>query len=1145
MTHRLLMPAFINQERSTRLAVGNTPESCLQVPKQARNDAENVQNGGMSSGQTTDGQAQILEYWRLLELFSPQKVPALKRLSPSSPNEQVIAWQPGEPLPWDSLRPPRNLGSTEMVWSHTVYLGVYSLADIYESLHRVFHDDADVYDERPPGRSACAGLLIDARGQLVHESPILSSALWATGRASTQGPSDSEWAEGFDRAFSSFAKTAASREEQRVEDFMKRFRDRFPDEKRVPPPPPIDGSFIKELLKIAHRCSGITGIGHLETDEIVIMSRAISTRRAEESNDMDFLNSFFLDDLRRVREQTSQGDVGEALNAYLTPDGALPLNNRIDVRRSPAVVDAVASVDHLPKGRWPSDPSHHLALSQQFAVNQALGRLSAANGMMGVNGPPGTGKTTMLRDVLAGNVVERARRLAALPRADDAFTGTDHSWDIGEKYESNVPQLRPELTGFEMVVASANNAAVENISFEIPATGAIAKQWHDTADYFADIATFLLRQDAKNQDAENTIPAWGTIAARLGNKSNRKRFRSDFWFGERDPKTRKPVEGGCLGLDETLRQRLEERDQWPTWPEAKNSFIQAEKRVDDLLSAAESAKARLEGLEPARVEVQRLEQKLQYSRFQLEQVEQSLSQCLKREREANERRGHAYAGYSQHLQAKPGFLEIVFTLGRALRPWREAMDEFSRTLLDAEDQFARIGRQSEELRTTFHARARSLTLTESELDRARTDLCRLETQSSHDERKYGSAYPGTQWTGENRELRAPWLDEKLDEARSELFLEALKLHENFMVAAGRKMRRGLRSAMAVVGGDYPAKLESEKVLAAWQLFFLAVPLVSTTFASAGRMFRDLGRESLGWLFIDEAGQSSPQYAAGTIWRSKRVIAVGDPLQLQPVVTVPNKAQGDIASTLGISGSWRPPVASVQTLADRITSHGTTLTQEGEDVWVSAPLRVHRRCDDPMFSASNHLAYEGIMVKGFKNRIDDPEKPLCFDLSDGYRIYPSFWANEPATVSGTHLQPNQITRLQNGLDHLQRMGVEPSDVIAISPFRTVADKLRTLTNQYPGLNAGTIHTAQGREAPVVFFVLGGNPDRPGARDWAAQSVNLVNVAVSRAQRRLYVIGDKAAWAKQNYFRELSRALDEHERRARISPTAQAELRPERR
>src|SRR5699024_4049609 len=112
MTHRLLMPAFINQERSTRLAVGNTPESCLKVPKQTRNDGQNVQNGGMSSRQTTDGQAQILDYLRLLELFSPQKVTALKRLSPSSPNEQVIAWQPGQPLPCDSLRPTRHPGST-------------------------------------------------------------------------------------------------------------------------------------------------------------------------------------------------------------------------------------------------------------------------------------------------------------------------------------------------------------------------------------------------------------------------------------------------------------------------------------------------------------------------------------------------------------------------------------------------------------------------------------------------------------------------------------------------------------------------------------------------------------------------------------------------------------------------------------------------------------------------------------------------------------------------------------------------------------------------------------------------------------------------------------------------------------------------
>ena len=59
--------------------------------------------------------------------------------------------------------------------------------------------------------------------------------------------------------------------------------------------------------------------------------------------------------------------------------------------------------------------------------------------------------------------------------------------------------------GFEIVVASNNNGAVENVTLEVPVKDAVDPSWLELTDYFPEFATRLINQ-----------PAWAMVAARLG-----------------------------------------------------------------------------------------------------------------------------------------------------------------------------------------------------------------------------------------------------------------------------------------------------------------------------------------------------------------------------------------------------------------------------------------------------------------------------------------------------------------------------------------------------------------------------------------------------------------------------------------------------
>ncbi|MDN3225937.1 AAA domain-containing protein [Kocuria rhizophila] len=1077
----------------------------------------------MAMSQMSPAQQRILDYWWMLELFSPQPIPKVTPRSTRPEDRQVITWAPGEPLPWNALPAPRPVGTSPREWRHTVYLGVYRVEDTYEIMHRVFADDPAAYDERPGGTSACAGVLVDHGGKLIGDTATLSSCLWAVSRIIHPGPKDPSWATGFDRAQDSFL------------DALDALGGRRREQEGSPEAPLVDHEHVEEILRTAHDTAGIRDHPDLATSQIIIESRAVAARPNDNVSDIDFLNSFYLQDLDTVRQAAAAGCSGAALREYLTEDEDLGEIRRADVIKHPEAIDARTRVDDLPLGRWPSAPEHSLALSQQFAVNRTLGDLGRSHGLMGVNGPPGTGKTTMLRDVLAGNVVERARHLAALDDPSQAFTGSTHRWTSASGHRRSVPQLLPELTGFEMVVASANNAAVENVAVEIPSADAISRPWSGSVDYFKDIATATLKAAAGGASSEGAgLEGWGLVAARLGKKANRAAFHSALWFDERTSGAQSTGVGGPEalpaarreGLDTILKHWADGTRPKRAWREAQAAFDRSLGRVEQLMEQRRAAESR-------RTEVQALAAEM----IQLQDTLADLRGSMTRARDAyrvqrlesEERLGELKtreAAYQRHLGEKPGVLETIFSLGAASREWRARLGPLSTAHEDARH---RLGASTAATERAEHC----LAVAQEELAAAERDLAMktsrhqsLSAQCARDRETYGLHHPETHASGRERELHAPWLDKDLNKARSDLFVAALELHQDFLASTATTMRHGLRAACEVVAGDYPRKLEREKLRAAWQLFFLVVPLVSSTFASLGRMFGDVGPEAFGWLLIDEAGQACPQFAVGAIWRAQRVLAVGDPLQLQPVVTIPPKSRRDIAAAYGVSPTWIPPNASVQTLADRISPCGTTLPQGELDMWVSAPLKVHRRCDDPMFSLCNRIAYNGIMVDGVpKPRSAGSTSDPFEDTGAGPAVAWSYWADEAATTPGTHLQMGQIKRLERALEYLDGKGVDPSRVIAISPFRDVSNHLRQLVERkkYPGLQAGTIHTAQGREADVVILVLGGDPASPGAKAWAASTVNLVNVAASRAKRRLYVIGDRSEWSGYRYFSDLSEAL----------------------
>ncbi|WP_165191650.1 DEAD/DEAH box helicase [Caulobacter soli] len=1007
----------------------------------------------------TNAPAGILSAWTALEVLSP---PGFRRPEKLAGGDKGAVVKLDGPLPWE--RGGKAKPGTRLYYQ--VVLGSIDMPEAVKRLHSVY---ADGRAERPnaKGEAILAVLILDKEGRPIDEDPALVASFgWGVPVALAGGLDGlARWTD----VEADFNKALAER--IRVE-----------DENGAARP------LTRAMIDAAHRwLVGTLGL----TDDLVkpprFAIRSLVSFKSAEPPEPLLVNSFYLRDLARARDLFGRGQASGVLQRYM---GAIRPAQRPDLFTDRAALAAAVTPGLYPPARWPGRGRHPLVLLQQAAVNLALVE-GEAGGVLAVNGPPGTGKTTLLRDLLAALVTARAEAMMAFADPADAFHTTGKTLKAGAGW-LHLYRLDDSLKGFEMLVASSNNGAVENVSAELPGLGAVAEDAGDLR-YFKSLADALLQR-----------PTWGLGAAVLGNAGNRHRFGRTFWWDKEvglatylAAAAGKPqlIEADADGPERIPRIVAEEnapRDHAEAlrrWAAARRVFA----------AALERSRAALAELEVTRIAATRLPR-----------LRTSLA---------------AWAGMADR---RPGFWSRLLRT-RPFRVWREATRAAQAA---AElDLIAARPVLKPELAGALARVLGRLVPVAAELELARSGLERVTATAEQRRRDLGERFVDADFFARDHAVRqkiSPWLDAGAQRARDDVFVAAMALHKAFIDAAARPLRHNLGAMMNILGGSGLGDPEKDKLIPdLWASLFLVVPALSTTFASVDRMMGALPPASLGWLLIDEAGQALPQAAVGALTRARRVVVVGDPVQIPPVVTLPESLTASIHRRFGVDPDpFNAPGASVQTLADAATPYRAEFIGKTGSRTVGVPLLVHRRCAEPMFAVSNLVAYERMMVQA-----KTPEaSPIAKVLG------PSRWIDVQGSANDKW-SPEEGAAVMGLLADLVKAKVG-LDLYVVTPFVAVADGLRRMiveTGVLAGAvgdpqgwardRVGTVHTVQGREAEAVIFVLGAPlPQQQGARAWAGGQPNLLNVAVTRAKEALYVVGWKARWRTAGVFAVLADRLD---------------------
>ncbi|MDI6517164.1 AAA domain-containing protein [Streptomyces coelicoflavus] len=276
-----------------------------------------------------------------------------------------------------------------------------------------------------------------------------------------------------------------------------------------------------------------------------------------------------------------------------------------------------------------------------------------------------------------------------------------------------------------------------------------------------------------------------------------------------------------------------------------------------------------------------------------------------------------------------------------------------------------------------------------------------------------------------------------------------------------------------------------------------VPGWAVTTRSA-RRFRD--RAALfDLVIVDEASQCSAPDVLPLLFRARRALVIGDPMQLQHITTLQPRQEAEAHRGAGLRASW---LDEHRLEHRRYSSFHAAAHAAGETLL----LDEHFRCHPDIVGIANRHCYGGRLTV-----LTDPRSLRRIDGVDAVQ-----WLDVTGTArrghNGSWLNQDEADRVHLSVERLLKRLPHGSTVGVVTPFRAQKDLIAGRWQHEPRVRVGTVHTFQGGQQDVILLSLvASDRMRPSAVNWLSREVNLWNVAITRARSHLIVFGDRDFWA----------------------------------